>query len=94
MKGNKKKKITVIIFFLVSILGVNRTSLLIFVGNGQFFSPGCSPVGQNFSAVLGRHSFPETVLVLALSYRWLECSFHRCSFLEVQKYNLFLEFKI
>jgi hypothetical protein len=84
----------VIIFFSVSILGVNRNCLLIFVGNCQLFPSGSSPVGQDFPAVLGRHSFPEAVLVLALSYRWLECSFHRSLFLEVQKYNYLLEFKI
>ena len=36
-----------------------------------------SSCGQNFTAILGRHSLSETMLVSSFSIPWLKGSFHR-----------------
>ena len=50
---------------------------VVFVRNCQLCAAFCTTCCQYATAVLCGHSLTETVLVLSLSVRGLECSFHR-----------------
>ena len=56
---------------------------VVFVRNGQLCTSLCATSCQYATAILCSHSLTETVLVLSLSVRGLECSFHRLIFLYV-----------
>ena len=56
---------------------------VVFVRNCQLCAAFCTTCCQYATAVLCGHSLTETVLVLSLSVRGLECSFHRLIFLYV-----------
>ena len=47
-----------------------------FRGYRQLFSAFCTTCGQYFLSTNRRHSFHEAMLVAALSFRGLKCSFH------------------
>ena len=78
---------------------------VVFVRNCQLCATLCATCCQYATAVLCGHSLTETVLVLSLSVRGLECSFHRLIFLYVfspkkyftlfslQNYSFFLEWQ-
>ena len=77
---------------------------VVFVRNCQFCTSLCATSCQYAAAILCSHSLTETVLVLSLSVRGLECSFHRLIFLyvlvkkyfalfSVQNYFFFLEWQ-
>ena len=50
---------------------------VVLVWNGQLSTSLCATGCQYATAILCSHSLTETVLVLSLSVRGLECSFHR-----------------
>ena len=50
---------------------------VVFVRNCQLCTSLCATSCQYAAAILCSHSLTETVLVLSLSVRGLECSFHR-----------------
>ncbi len=56
---------------------------VVFVRNCQLCTSLCATSCQYAAAILCSHSLTETVLVLSLSVRGLECSFHRLIFLYV-----------
>ena len=71
-----KKEVMCITSF---ILFCRRELLLLaveFVRNCQFLTALCTTGSQYATTISGSHSLTETVLVLSLSQRRLECSFH------------------
>ena len=73
-------------FLLGDIYLLFRQLLLlsvVFVRNCQLCATLCATCCQYATAVLCGHSLTETVLVLSLSVRGLECSFHCLIFLYV-----------
>ena len=51
---------------------------VVFVRNSQFLSTFSTTCCQYSTAVCSSHSLTETMFVLSLSVRGLECSFHLC----------------
>ena len=62
--------------FLLLVSGLFLFAVVL-VWNCQLCASFCSTGCQYTTTVLCRHSLTETVLVLSLSVRGLECSFHR-----------------
>ena len=67
---------------------------VVFVRNCQLCAAFCTTCCQYATAVLCGHSLTETVLVLSLSVRGLECSFHRLIFLYVFSPKSTLRFQL
>ena len=67
---------------------------VVFVRNCQLCAAFCTTCCQYATAVLCGHSLTETVLVLSLSVRGLECSFHCLIFLYVFSPKSTLRFQL
>ena len=63
---------------------------VVFVRNCKLCTSFCTTSCQYATAILCSHSLTETVLVLSLSVRGLECSFHRLIYLYVFLFNFSL----
>lgn len=78
--GDKKRSNGLKPLLLCLVLPEERGCLLLlsveFVGNSQFLATLGAACCQYSTAVGGSHSLAETVFVLSLSQRGLECSFH------------------
>jgi hypothetical protein len=71
-KNGKKKPTCQVGFVIKKNILFLMTS---FVRNADLFTSFFSSQRKNFSTAGRTHSFPEAMLVFALSVRWLKCSF-------------------